>query len=91
MPETGEAIAHRAQETRSTDRRAECIGNGLPALQDDDDDKQMHDQHHELDQRKMRRAIEAHHQGDIGDCDAGGDCSTEEHHAPEEQVVRRRK
>ena len=70
MPQAGDAIAHPGGCALAAGRRANGLGDLAATLQDNDDDKEMHDQHHQMQHRRVAGVIQAQQQRHIRKGDA---------------------
>ena len=71
MPDARNAIAHPRRKALPADGRANGIGDLAAALQDDDHDEEMHDQHDHAQQGRIAGPMQAEQQRHIGEGDAG--------------------
>ncbi len=70
MPHRREAIARPGGDAFAAIGRANEIGDLLAALQDDDNDEEMHDQHHQPQQSGIAATMQAKQQRHIRKRDA---------------------
>ncbi len=75
VPQAGDPVARLRGDALAAVRPAYRGGDLAAALQDDDDNKEMHDQHHQAQQRDVAGMVQAEQQrhvrkGDAGDADA---------------------